>query len=354
MVEQLARLVFRYRNALFPLLVGSILVVRPPVPLGERYGDLLWVAGVMLVALGQALRGITIGLKYIKRGGKDGRFFAPELVVGGIFAHCRNPMYVGNLLITTGFFVAAGDPIGIVAGSALFFALYATIVHGEERYLTERFGDAYRAYCSESPRWLVRMSGLGTTLAAPFDWRRLLNKEYGTMYVSLMAPAGILAWKIVRAGGWGQLEPYLPAFATYASLVGIGYLVVRVLKKRHRLDPPREESLAHGLAVGRAHIDRIDDDLLRLLNARARAVRRIYDLKERHHVPRFDATRTEEILERVHAVNEGPLHHDDVERLFRSILDAFLMMDQSEPASEPPSYSISIVPRERTRNRYHA
>ncbi|MCA9290833.1 MAG: chorismate mutase [Phycisphaerales bacterium] len=344
MLERLARFVFRHRDLLFPALVAAILLWRPPAPLGDRAGDALWIVGVVLIGLGQALRAITIGLRYIKRGGRDGRFFAPELVVSGIFAHCRNPMYVGNLLIATGLFVAAGDLIGIAVGAGVFIALYATLVHGEEQYLAGRFGEDYAAYCRTSPRWFVRLRGLRATLGAPFDWRRLLNKEYGTLFISFMAPAGLLAWKIVRAEGVAGLAAYALPFALYAAIVLIAYVVVRVLKKQRRLDPPRDESVAHTLAVARAQINRIDDDLLRLFNARAREVRRVYDVKSENRIPRFDSARTEQILARIRASNPGPLRDDEIDRLFRSVLNTFLGMDMTDPAAARTSGSVSIEP----------
>ena len=91
---------------------------------------------------------VTIGFRYIKRGGKDGRIFAQGLVTEGVFAHCRNPMYLGNLLVVLGLLGTAGNPVGLCAGGAFFLLAYGAIVAAEETYLLGRFGDEYRAYCA--------------------------------------------------------------------------------------------------------------------------------------------------------------------------------------------------------------
>ena len=60
------------------------------------------VAGAIVALLGGVVRGVTIGFVYIVRGGRDGKAYADGLVREGIFAHSRNPMYVGNILMAVG------------------------------------------------------------------------------------------------------------------------------------------------------------------------------------------------------------------------------------------------------------
>jgi protein-S-isoprenylcysteine O-methyltransferase Ste14 len=58
--------------------------------------------GVVVLAGGLALRSLVVGLAYIKRGGKGKKVYADALVTDGIFAHSRNPLYLGNILILCG------------------------------------------------------------------------------------------------------------------------------------------------------------------------------------------------------------------------------------------------------------
>ena len=76
------------------------------------------------------------------------------LVASGPFAYVRNPLYLGNILLWTGFAVAARlawlAPIVV-----LLLALeYHAIVRWEEQLLTTRIGDPYARYLHDVPRWM--------------------------------------------------------------------------------------------------------------------------------------------------------------------------------------------------------
>ncbi len=77
-----------------------------------------------------------------------------HLVVRGLYARVRNPIYVGVLLVVTGWAVLfhsrAVLEYGIVLG--LLFHLFVVLV--EEPQLRRRFGASYQSYCRAVPRWL--------------------------------------------------------------------------------------------------------------------------------------------------------------------------------------------------------
>ena len=66
---------------------------------------------VLIAMSGLAVRGVVIGLAYIKRGGLNKKVYAANLVTEGMFSVCRNPLYVGNMLIYTGEFLMFGNPL---------------------------------------------------------------------------------------------------------------------------------------------------------------------------------------------------------------------------------------------------
>jgi chorismate mutase len=78
------------------------------------------------------------------------------------------------------------------------------------------------------------------------------------------------------------------------------------------------------LAALRDRVDAIDTQLLALFNARAAVVRDIYALKQQQGVPRFNKTRTEAILQRLAADNQGPLSAEEVQALFLPLLEFFV------------------------------
>ncbi len=73
------------------------------------------------------------------------------LIRSGPYALTRHPIYTGLLLAVTGTALAR-DSIAAVAGLTLLVFGFVVKLQGEERLLTEHFGDAYRAYQAEVPQ----------------------------------------------------------------------------------------------------------------------------------------------------------------------------------------------------------
>jgi hypothetical protein len=105
------------------------------------------VASLALVVPGVWLRGYASG--YVKKNA--------ELATTGPYAHTRNPLYLGSMLIAFGFAAAAGSWIVLVALVALFAAIYVPTILSEEAYLREHFVD-FEAYARSVPRLLPRMT----------------------------------------------------------------------------------------------------------------------------------------------------------------------------------------------------
>jgi protein-S-isoprenylcysteine O-methyltransferase Ste14 len=238
----IGRLVFRVRDALLPVgLIVLLATTHSRWPGGRREWDLaLNVLGLELAIAGQALRALVIGLAYIRRGGKDRRVYADDLVVDGIFAHCRNPLYVGNLTSLFGVLVIHNSPVAYLVGIPFFTLAYWSIVSAEEEFLTARFGDAYRKYCARVPRFLFSTRGLGATLAAfDYDWRRLVRKEYGTTLTGATAVLGTLLWDDYQHLGRAGVAAALPWMTVVWVQLAAAYLVARWLKKSGRLGTDR-------------------------------------------------------------------------------------------------------------------
>jgi len=70
----------------------------------------------------------------------------------------------------------------------------------------------------------------------------------------------------------------------------------------------------------RQQIDRIDLQLLRLLNRRASAALRIGRVKKKQSLPVYDGRREQEILLRLIRRNAGPLPAASVKAIFKEIL----------------------------------
>lgn len=78
-----------------------------------------------------------------------------ELVVVGLYRYSRNPMYVSVSLVLLGWAVSFWSLTMLVYALAVMVAFQLRVVWGEEPWLAERYGQAWRQYCARVPRWLI-------------------------------------------------------------------------------------------------------------------------------------------------------------------------------------------------------
>jgi len=226
---------FRYRNWLFIILYLLLFIPSPPLFSEQYFGSQYWlyplIIGLFVTILGQAIRGATIGLAYIIRGGKDKKVYAEELVTSGIFNHCRNPLYVGNILMLLGVGILSNSLIYVGVIMPLFLFIYQAIVLAEENFLRNKFGAAFDAYCKRVNRWFPSLKGIGNSFAAmEFNWKRWILKEYNTQFVWMAGIVLILLFRYPQLtnGSVSQRNMWL---AILIPALGFFYGVVRYLKK---------------------------------------------------------------------------------------------------------------------------
>jgi protein-S-isoprenylcysteine O-methyltransferase Ste14 len=139
---------FKWRNQLFPvIMILAFIAVKPSNTfLGredlEPVRDLI---AILVMIAGLVMRSVVIGFAYIQRGGLKKKVYAADLVTSGMFGVCRNPLYVGNMLIAIAVFIMHGAPVIVIGGTLLFAFIYQSIIYAEERFLAEKFGPGYLA-----------------------------------------------------------------------------------------------------------------------------------------------------------------------------------------------------------------
>lgn len=226
---------FKARDLLFPAVLLLIaLGTRPRIVQGDtRLDHVMDAAGFAVSLAGQTLRALVIGLVYITRGGQNRRIWAGALVEGGMFAHSRNPLYLGNLLVIAGLAIVHNGWAMYVVALPLFVLVYAAIVSAEEEYLHERFGAAYHDYCARVPRWWPSPRGLRQTLGqVRFDWLKLLRKEYGTPVAWISGFFVLLLWEHQSPSAAAASPVELQGIAAAWGALAAAYVVVRTLKLR--------------------------------------------------------------------------------------------------------------------------
>jgi protein-S-isoprenylcysteine O-methyltransferase Ste14 len=163
------------------------------VPLGFLFAVVyLWRArpnwqslalGGIVVALGVFLRAVASG--HVKKN--------EELTTSGPYAYCRNPLYLGSMILALGFVIASHDIWMAVAIAALFGLIYVPVIRSEEDLLSRHFAE-YDDYARRVPRLLpttIWLSGL-TSGFSPELYRQ--HREYN----AVIGAAAILAALVVK------------------------------------------------------------------------------------------------------------------------------------------------------------
>ncbi len=225
---------FKYRNVAFPIVLLALFTGLPPQPfMGSPVIDAwLDLLGLLLALAGSGLRAWVIGLAYIKRGGLDKKVHADTLVSSGMFAVCRNPLYAGNALVLLGLFTVHNNALAWLAGLLFFGVAYWGIVAAEEKFLLQKFGDEYRDYCARVNRFWPDFSHYREAVAGmDFNWRRVVAKDYSTLYTWIMGLMVLISWEHAYWSGGSFLQALrailIPLIAATALV-----LLVRILKKR--------------------------------------------------------------------------------------------------------------------------
>jgi protein-S-isoprenylcysteine O-methyltransferase Ste14 len=226
----LGNFLFHHRNKLFPVVYLLLFVPSPPI---TSRAALVMALGFAVAAVGQAIRIGTIGLKYIIRGGRGRRVYAEDLVTEGIFAHCRNPLYAGNILIVAGLGLMSNSLLFNALATPLFIFMYIAIVRAEEAFLRGKFGAAYDAYAEDVNRWWPRLSGLAETFGSmEFNWRQVLIREYTTTYIWLSAAVLLVMTNLAADPNAGFFEAYWGWGVGLLAALLVAYVTVRTLKIR--------------------------------------------------------------------------------------------------------------------------
>ena len=146
--------------------------------------DWTWlVLGGMVAALGVFVRAMASG--HVKKN--------EELATTGPYAYCRNPLYLGSIIIALGFAIAARDA-WVAAGIVVLFTLiYVPVIRSEEGFLRGQF-ESYDDYARRVPQLLPRtlwMSGLTAGFSRELY---LQHREYN----ALIGAAAMLAALVVK------------------------------------------------------------------------------------------------------------------------------------------------------------
>jgi protein-S-isoprenylcysteine O-methyltransferase Ste14 len=84
-----------------------------------------------------------------------------DLVTGGWFAFCRNPIYTSMIVGWLGLALLVPTWLGFAAAAVIALGLEIQVRFVEEPYLMRTHGDEYRGYASQVGRFLPGVGRLG-------------------------------------------------------------------------------------------------------------------------------------------------------------------------------------------------
>ncbi len=120
-----------------------------------------------------------------------------QLATGGPYAHTRNPLYLGTLLVAAGLAIASRSAGLAVLMAAVFVLIYLPVIQLEEQHLRSLFPE-YETYAQSVPAlWPRLRRGEGTATIRFQPSLYLRNQEYNVA-AGFAVGLAFLIWKMLR------------------------------------------------------------------------------------------------------------------------------------------------------------
>ena len=118
------------------------------------------------------------------------------LATSGPYAHTRNPLYLGSIILTIGFLIAAKSWWLPLIAAAMLLAIYVPVIRSEEAFLRTRFPE-FDDYAAQVPRLFPRVHSYGRRPGS-FSWHLYWkHREYNALL-----GAGLMIIVLVAKSLW--------------------------------------------------------------------------------------------------------------------------------------------------------
>jgi protein-S-isoprenylcysteine O-methyltransferase Ste14 len=142
-------------------------------------------AGGVLALLGEAIRIWASG--HIEK--------THRLATGGPYAHTRNPLYLGSVLMALGFLVAAKHPVSVTVGLAYLLVFYPFIIREEAKFLKDKFPEPYHDWALKVPLFFPRLTP-GGPRQSKFQTARLFANHEWRSVLGLVLLGAFMFWRL--------------------------------------------------------------------------------------------------------------------------------------------------------------
>jgi protein-S-isoprenylcysteine O-methyltransferase Ste14 len=110
------------------------------------------IIGACVSAIGLVIRGWASG--FLRKN--------QELTTAGPYAHTRNPLYLGTLILGTGIAISSGTLWFVVFFAALYLLIYVPVMLAEAETMRDLFSIEYDHYSKRVPLFLPRLTAYST------------------------------------------------------------------------------------------------------------------------------------------------------------------------------------------------
>lgn len=166
---------FKYHSYTpIPLIIAALVLARTT--------PASFAAGLLIALIGESIR--LWSVRYAGSATRTtGEVGADVLVTDGPYGHLRNPLYLGNFLLSFGILIMAWPwmPWLMVIFLLLFYVQYRAIISLEEEFLRNKFGAQYGEYEENVPSVFPRLTSWGRGERVPTTLKKALRTERNSL-----------------------------------------------------------------------------------------------------------------------------------------------------------------------------
>jgi protein-S-isoprenylcysteine O-methyltransferase Ste14 len=117
------------------------------------------------------------------------------LTTTGPYAYTRNPLYLGSMILASGFLIAARSWWIVGLAAVMLIAIYFPVIRSEETFLLEHFPE-YGDYARRVPRLLPRLRPSQSSTTA-FSWHLYCRHREYNAAIGMVSMIALLIAKLI-------------------------------------------------------------------------------------------------------------------------------------------------------------
>ena len=185
---------FRYRSYLpllyIPIFILALFSYGSPLCSninggGEEqysYNNYLIIFALSVGLLGQYIRILVAGFVPKDTSGRNTKEQKTSVLnTKGLYATCRNPLYLGNFLMMLSPVILVGNWLLVLSFILAFWLYYERIIYSEESFLSDKFKEQYINWANKTPCFIPSFKNYQKS-DMEFSFKSILKREYHSLF----------------------------------------------------------------------------------------------------------------------------------------------------------------------------